>query len=282
MFVKSPLNYTGGKYKILNQLIENFPTNINAFVDLFTGGGCVALNISARTVYMNDILFPVIELYQEFLDKPTDQIVNHIHQRIEEFKLTKENSDGYICFRDYYNNHKNPIDLFTLICYGFNNQIRFNSKGNFNNAFGKNRSSFNSRIKTNLETFVQKIKELTPVLSSVDFESFDYDRLKAGDFVYCDPPYLISTATYNEKHGDSGWNEKDDIRLYKTLDNLNKKGIRFALSNFIEHNNKINLTLKDWIGGYFVKDIKSNYSNSNYHKIKVPDSITREILVTNY
>jgi site-specific DNA-adenine methylase len=38
-FIKSPLNYIGGKYKILSQIISFFPEDINCFVDLFTGGG---------------------------------------------------------------------------------------------------------------------------------------------------------------------------------------------------------------------------------------------------
>lgn len=41
-YVKSPFNYTGGKYKLLPQLLELFPKQVNTFVDLFAGGGeCV-------------------------------------------------------------------------------------------------------------------------------------------------------------------------------------------------------------------------------------------------
>lgn len=40
-YVKSPLNYTGGKYKLLPQLLELFPKQVNTFVDLFAGGECV-------------------------------------------------------------------------------------------------------------------------------------------------------------------------------------------------------------------------------------------------
>lgn len=41
-YVKSPLNYTGGKYKLLPQLLELLPKQVNTFVDLFAGGGeCV-------------------------------------------------------------------------------------------------------------------------------------------------------------------------------------------------------------------------------------------------
>lgn len=33
-FIKSPLNYVGGKFKLLPQIIPLFPTNINRFFDL--------------------------------------------------------------------------------------------------------------------------------------------------------------------------------------------------------------------------------------------------------
>lgn len=37
-YIQSPLNYTGGKYKLLKQIVPLFPTNIDIFVDLFGGG----------------------------------------------------------------------------------------------------------------------------------------------------------------------------------------------------------------------------------------------------
>lgn len=43
-FAKSPLNYTGGKYKLLPQFENILPKEINTFVDFFCGGGNVAVN----------------------------------------------------------------------------------------------------------------------------------------------------------------------------------------------------------------------------------------------
>ena len=48
--IKSPLNYTGGKYKLLPQLLPIIlpphKNEINTFVDLFTGGGNVVANVN--------------------------------------------------------------------------------------------------------------------------------------------------------------------------------------------------------------------------------------------
>lgn len=52
-FVKSPLNYTSGKYKLLPQFLEIFPKEIDTFVDLFAGGGNVAVNVVAKRYKVN-------------------------------------------------------------------------------------------------------------------------------------------------------------------------------------------------------------------------------------
>lgn len=66
-YVKSPLNYTGGKYKLLPQIVPLFPEGINTFVDLFCGGGDVAVNVEANRVIANDINEMCVGCYQCFV-----------------------------------------------------------------------------------------------------------------------------------------------------------------------------------------------------------------------
>ena len=73
----------------------------------------------------------------------TEALISYIEDKISEFSLTIENAEGYNKFREYYNKTRYPIDLFILICYSFNHQVRFNKDSNFNMPFGKNRSYFN-------------------------------------------------------------------------------------------------------------------------------------------
>ena len=54
--IQSPLNYTGGKFKLLPQILPLFPTNINTFVDLFCGGCNVGINVECENVIYNDWL----------------------------------------------------------------------------------------------------------------------------------------------------------------------------------------------------------------------------------
>lgn len=68
--------------------------------------------------------------------------------------------------REQYNKHKNPLDLFVLIAFSFNHQIRFNNNHEYNNPFGRERSSFNAIMKQNLEDFIIRLKETNNYFSS--------------------------------------------------------------------------------------------------------------------
>jgi DNA adenine methylase len=104
--------------------------------------------------------------------------------------------------------HALLLDLFVLTCYSFNHQIRFNSKHEFNTPFGKERSSFNDSIERNLILFCNALHKKNIILSTGDFREFDFSRLSKGDVVYCDPPYLITTGSYNDgKRGFKDWTD---------------------------------------------------------------------------
>ena len=284
--IKSPLNYIGGKYKILPQIIPLFPKKINKFVDLFAGGCNVGINIvDAREIYLNDNLIYLINLYKAFKSNNIDCILNHIKSRINQFDLSLTNEKGYKELRKLYNKQKNPLDLFVLIAYSFNHQIRFNNDHEFNNPFGKDRS-FNETMERNLRLFVEKIQTKKRKLLNVSFDEFDFSCLSKNDFVYCDPPYLITVGSYNDgKRGFKGWTEKEEKKLLEILSNLDKSGIKFALSNVLDHKGKSNDILKQWIEKhptFRVNPINFHYSNSNYHTIIRDKKSTTEVLITNY
>lgn len=285
-YIKSPLNYTGGKYKILNQILPLFPKRIEKFIDLFAGGGNVGINISAKEIYLNDNLIFLIEMFKIFQDNSISKTIDHINERIERFELSLINTEGYNQLRDLYNKDKNPLDLFVLIAYSFNHQIRFNSNHQFNTPFGKNRSSFNKSMESNLKQFISRLQENDIQLSSSSFEKFDLSFLSENDFVYCDPPYLITTGSYNDgKRGFEGWGEKEELLLLQTLDNLDSCNIKFALSNVLEHKGKSNDILKNWLqkkSNYKINYLDFNYANSNYQTIIRDKNASIEVLITNY
>jgi DNA adenine methylase len=135
------------------------------------------------------------------------------------------------------------------------------------------------------ENLVKMIAELHNVeFSSIDFVDFDYDVLKEGDFLYADPPYLITCGSYNDgKRGFRGWGEDDEKTLYVILDRMNSKGVKFALSNVASHKGTTNEILSDWVmdNGYTMHHVDFNYDNCNYQS-KNKENKTDEVLIINY
>ncbi len=284
--IKSPLNYIGGKFKILPQIYPHFPQKIEKFIDVFAGGANVAININATKIYVNDNLVNLIELYKKLQTLSIDEVFNHIYQQINEFNLSLVNENGYKKLRQHYNRCKNPLDLLILISYSFNHQIRFNNSNEFNNPFGKNRSQFNDTMARNLKNFMIRLHQKNIEFSALNFDVINFSQFGEDDFVYCDPPYLITTGAYNDgKRGFTGWNAHHELLLLKLLSDLNERNIKFALSNVLNHKGNENTILMDWINNHhnlFVYNIKSDYSNANYQNHQNEIKPSHEVLITNY
>lgn len=263
-------------------MLPLFPQDINIFVDLFTGGANVGVNVEAKKIICNDNISFLIELYQKMAELSIDDILNHIDMQIKRYDLSLTNIDGFNALREDYNMNKNPLDLFVLISYSFNHQMRFNNAHQYNSSFGKDRSQFNDSIRQNLIDFVVALHSKDISFECNNFDEFNFSILGKDDFIYLDPPYLISTANYNDgRRGFTGWNNTQDAKLLTILDELSAKGIRFALSNVIEHKGITNDNLLEWSQKYNVINIDTDYSNSNYHaKNKHKPSV--EVLITNY
>lgn len=300
--IKSPLNYTGGKYRLLPQILPLFPQKIDRFIDLFCGGCNVGCNVIANEIIFNDNDARLIKLLKVLQKNSVDKTIIKIEKIIKKYKLSNVYEHGYLYYscesseglasynkehflklRNDFNNRKRKDEnyyymFFTLIIFAFNNQIRFNSKNEYNLPVGKR--DFNKSIRENLACFINFLNR-----ENVEFTSYDFRKIildPARDFIYADPPYLITCASYNEQ---DGWNIEDEKNLLDFLDTADSLGIKFALSNVLESKGNTNEILKEWLDKnkkkYHVFHLDYNYSNSNYH-IKNKQSKYDEILVTNY
>ena len=278
---KAPFNYIGNKYRLLPKLMPLFP-EASTMVDLFCGGCDVVANFHAQQRYANDINSYVIAICEEFQKHDIEDLLALIDGNIAKWGLTKTDKAAYDRARKHYNENPDPILLYTLVCFSFNYQFRFNSAHEYNNPFGKDRSSFNDTMRRHLRAFKENIDGV--MFTKKDFHDFDYGVLSEGDFLYADPPYLITVGSYNDgKRGFKGWSAQDDRDLFEVLDKLNSRGVFFAMSYVFEHKGLKNTELIRWQEehGYYVKNMNYNYNNSNYQsKSKKYD--TMEVLITNY
>ena len=278
--IKSPLNYTGGKYKLLPQILPYFPNDINTFVDLFAGGCNVGINIKANNIICNDINKVVIDLMHDWNRLNSEQALKILEQTINKYNLSKTNEEGFKNIRQDYNDGNKSWNIFyAMLTNAFNYQIRFSKQGNYNMPFGRNRSSFNPTLKKNFIKYIDKLKNINISFTNEDFRDLKMDSLNKNDFVYCDPPNLISCASYNEQ---DGWNKDCEKDLLNLLDSLNNKGIKFALSNVLENKGKSNDILKDWCKKYNTIHLNNTYGNCNYHAKDKSSNTTDEVLIINY
>lgn len=245
-----PLNYMGGKSNII-EFIKPHLEGKTKFVDLMGGGFNVGINVNHyNSIIYNDSNFIVKDLVMMFKKIDTASLLKKINRIITKYDLCKNNSENYVKYRNDYNlkyskRGDSSIYLYTLILFGFQQQIRFNSSYEFNNPVGE--SGFNDSIKEKIVSFSRKIKSMNIISNSFDFEE-TIDLIDDNTLVYIDPPYLITLGSYNDgKRGFNGWNENEEKRLIKYIDLIKTKGCKIVISNILEYKGKTNVILSDRI-----------------------------------
>lgn len=258
------------------------------------------MNVQAESYALNDVDTNVIDIHQ-FLCKQAkhpDAFLQKILQTAKQYNLSRSvvedivpqelkrqfvktyyarfNKQGYEQMRADYNHaeKRDVFMLYMLLIYGFNHMIRFNRYGDFNLPVGN--VDFNPNVRKALTDYFR-------IVSSRDIKWYhkDFEKFIAGldltpeDFVYLDPPYLITFSEYNKL-----WNEDTERRLLAMLDRLNEKGVRFALSNVVNYKGRVNELLLDWSkqAHLHVHPIKSNYIS--YHDNTI--NSFNDVLITNY
>ena len=296
--LRSPLFYVGDKYKLMGEIGTYFPDNIGKFVEPFVGGGSVFMNTVAEQYYLNDIDSYIIGLHK-YLCKAANKhtlFFAHVENIIKAYGLSysyKEDTVPYelkkqfkktyfakykkVAYEqmrtDFNESSKDDMTvLYLLLIYGFNRMLRFNKSGDFNLPVGN--VDFNSNVALTLIDYFQEVKSKKPKWYNLDYKAFlKKIHLSENDFIYLDPPYLITFSEYNKL-----WNEQDERELLQLLDQLNGRNIRFAISNVTHYKNRRNDIFIDWAQKYQAHSIKSNYISYHDNSIKQFD----EVLITNY
>lgn len=269
--IRSPLNYTGSKYSIFNEILRVCPKHISTFVDIMGGAFNVGVNIVAQNVIYNELLPHTYNIIKMLLEENKNDVLLKVNKIIHFYNLQKADKESYIRLRNHYNQTKDIFELFVLHMYCFQNQMRFNSKMEFNTPIGN--CSFN-------ESLVERILSFTPKTTNVRLFNKSYAEVDLGavdkdSVFYFDPPYFITNATYNDgKRGFVGWNADEETKLLDYIADLDSKGFKFILSNVIYHNDETNYLLAEWIKTH-------NYNVKNIDNVGAKNS-RDEVLITNF
>lgn len=295
--IRSPLFYVGDKYKLINEIKTHFPATINRFIEPFVGGGSVFMNVKANEYFLNDIdknvialhrflcsqspqkelffeeIFGIINQYGLSCSFKKDEIPFELKQQYPKTYFAHFNREKFALLKNQYNKNKENIALlYLLLIYGFNRMLRFNGKGDYNLPVGN--VDFNNNTFMALNSYFDIVQNKKIAWSSFDFKDFLSDfNYEKDDFLYLDPPYLITFSEYNKL-----WNEQTENQLLLILNQLNDMGVKFAISNVTHYKSKENTIFINWSKKYNSHAIKSNYIS--YHDNS--NKIFNEVLITNY
>ena len=295
---RSPLFYVGDKYKLITEIKTHFPQHIGRLIEPFVGGGSVFMNVDANEFLLNDIdsfviaihkmlcsyvdreeeffkeFFDIVKKYNLSLSYKENTVPKELKESFPKTYFAKYNKEAYSQLRDDFNKggKQDIMQLYALLIYGFNRMLRFNKKGDFNQPVGN--VDFNQNTYNAIVDYFTLLKEKNVVWHNDDFRVFlnniDY---REDDLIYLDPPYLITFSEYNKL-----WNEETERELLNLLDDLNKRDIKFAISNVTHYKGKVNNLFLEWSKKFNSFPIKSNYISFNDNTVKN----FNEVLVTNF
>lgn len=269
--IESPLNYQGNKSKMIATIKGLIPNNISTFIDAFGGGFNVGINMNAKQIIYNDINHYVHGLVNSFRTTDTFTYLSYINKIIKKYDLSTENKESYLKLRSDYNallpESRDPKLLYSMLLYGFQQQIRFNTAHEFNNPFGTR--YFNDRLLAKFISYARTAHEKDIVYLTGDYRQLDH-YLKKDSFIYLDPPYRDAAGAYNDgKRGFEGWSKKLESELLEYLDSINIRGLRFMLSY------NINDDIIRWAN-------QNNYRTINLEETQGRYNRRMEVIILNY
>lgn len=280
-FIQPLFAYLGNKHRLLPDIKRVFSKDFDVFVDLFGGSGVVGINSDAKQIIINDSNLFLIGIYKGIQETAPDTAWRLIETIISQYSLNQENENGYYTCRDEYNKipYKERCENYwywglVLVWCSFNRStVQFNLKNEYNAPFGFDKVNFNLAKKKFFD-FAKKVSEKNIIFICEDYKQVN---VPSDAFVYIDPPYLITTATYNK-----GWDEQSESELYTYLEDLDSKGVMWAMSNVFENNGEKHTMLSDLISRkrYKVHYLDGEYIHANFRRKNKGRTV--EVLITNY
>lgn len=183
------LKWAGNKYHCLDKILAHLPP-AERLIEPFGGSGAVFLNTSYPQSLIAENNADLVHLYRLLQTQKEDFI------RYCQTYFIPENNDKevYLSLRSQFNRSQDPLERAGLFLYlnrhSFNGLCRYNSKGGFNVPFGAYRKPYFPTEE--MRFFYQKAAQAE--FTQADFRQ-TFARAKAGDVIYCDPPYLPLSTT---------------------------------------------------------------------------------------
>ena len=268
------LKWVGGKRQIIPEILSHLPKNISSlnYCEPFIGGGALLFHLEPKRAIINDYNEELINVYKVIKNNLEELLIDlKKHQNTSEYFYQIRGIDRQPLFDELTNiQHASRIIYLNKTC--FNGLYRVNSLGEFNSPFGRytNPNIVNEPVLRAVSKYLNS-SEIT--ILNGDYEKV-LNSVTADTFVYLDPPYHPISERYNfTGYVQGGWSEIHQIRLKKACDDLDKKGVKFLLSNS---------------AAPFIKELYSEYkihsinANRSINSVGEKRGQIEELLIKNY
>lgn len=222
------VKWVGGKRQLMFELLKNMPENYNRYFEPFIGGGALFFELQPENAYISDMNEELINLYQVVRNN-VDELVADLqkHDISKEYFMEIRNIDRTEEYENWSDIQKASRFIYlNRTC--FNGMYRVNSKGEFNVPFGhyKNPRILDENNLINCSNLLQRTE-----IKHADFSEI-LKKVKKGDFVYFDPPYVpLSETSSFTSYTKDGFDMDMQFKLRDVCDELNSMGVKFLLSN---------------------------------------------------
>ena len=222
------VKWVGGKRQLMFELLKNMPENYNRYFEPFIGGGALFFELQPDNAYISDMNEELINLYQVVRNN-VDELVADLqkHDISKEYFMEIRNIDRTEEYKNWSNIQKASRFIYlNRTC--FNGMYRVNSKGEFNVPFGhyKNPRILDENNLINCSNLLQRTE-----IKHADFSEI-LKKVKKGDFVYFDPPYVpLSETSRFTSYTKDGFDMDMQFKLRDVCDELDTMGVKFLLSN---------------------------------------------------
>lgn len=270
----SPIvKWAGGKTQLLDAINALIPNDFATYHEPFLGGGATLLSNQPKNAIINDLNYELMTTYNVIKHDITP-LIKELKDMIKQHN-TNNAKDFYMTVREQEILNLNDIEIAARFLYlnktGFNGLYRVNSQGKFNVPFNKKDMIKNSTVfsETNLRNLNKYFNENNIIILNEDFNEA-LKKVKENDFVFIDSPYDEAYTSYQK----GGFHEKEHKELAERLIELDKKGVKWIVTN---HNTKLIQSLYNQFDFYEIP--VNRFINSDAQK---RSNATNEVLILNY
>jgi len=216
------LKWIGNKQRFAHEIASYFPDDVGTYFEPFLGSGAVLATYAPRKAFASDVLKPLAEIWMT-LSRDPQELKSWYAERRDLVELDFSNKvEVYEKVKASYNSSPNGADLLYICrsCYG--GVVRFRKHDHYlSTPCGVHKPISTSSFGKRVDIWADRVK-------GAEFAHLDFrvamQEAKAGDLVYCDPPYTDTQAIL---YGAQRFVLDD---LFDEIDKCKSRGVRVALS----------------------------------------------------